>query len=81
LHAALEFVRIFAILLARDDKKINVFDENFDGLVSQIKPMQGQGKLSQMACPTILMSVPRGRENADLQKHLSAVEMSPKHPS
>ena len=33
LHAALEFMWIFAILLAWDDKKIDVFDENFDGLV------------------------------------------------
>jgi len=31
-----ESIRIFAILFARDDKKINVFNENFDGLVSQV---------------------------------------------
>lgn len=44
------FFRIYIRLRTWDDEKIYIFDEDFDGLIAQVHPMQGQGKFTEVAC-------------------------------
>ena len=49
LFSALFLFRIIAGFRRGDNEQIYVFDEDFYGLVPQIHPVEGEGKLPQMA--------------------------------